>query len=127
MSSLQQNIISFVIILLVIAFIAWIGQKPPLEPVGIVSLKPTASVEINKTLTAQQVGLYDYLPANAETLGEVTAELALDPNKTEQEQSEHIAEYVRTLAANAGANGIVVQLVVARGHVIYFSGKLIRV
>jgi len=126
MSATQQNLISLAIILTVIAFIGWIGQKPTPTPTGLVSINSSAQIDIKKPFTAQQVNLYQFAPSGAETIGSITVELAYDPVASEQQQSEEVVAYVRNQAAAAGANGIVVEIFGLRGQVLYFSGSLVK-
>jgi hypothetical protein len=126
MSTTQQNLISLAIILIVVAFIGWIGQKPLPTPTGVVSLNSNVQVDIAKRYTEAQVNLYKDVPLGAQAIGSITAELAFDPNANEQQQIEEMLAFVRTQAANAGANGVVVNIFAPRGQVLYFSGQLFK-
>ena len=126
MSQAQQNLISLAIILIVVAFIGWIGQKPLPTPTGVVSMHPNVQIDIAKRYTEQQVNLYQNAPSGAKDLGTITAESAFDPNGNEQQQIDEMLAYIRGQAANVGANGVVVDIFAPRGQVLYFSGRLFK-
>lgn len=125
MSSTQQNLIALAIILLVLAFIGWIGQKPFPAPAGLVSVNHTVKIALTDQYTKQQVNFFETPPAGAQAVGAITAELAFN-SAEQQKQIKEMLDYVRQQAAAAGANSIVVEIFAPRGQVLYFSGRLFK-
>ena len=123
--NIKENIVSIVIIILVAIGVGWVGQKPAASPTGLLSLDNPA-VAGAKHYAADEVDLYQAVPPGAQTIGEITAELAFDPSEPEQPQIQSLLTYVRKLAGEAGAKAIAVEMLAQRGEVLYFSGQLVK-
>jgi len=123
--NIKENIISIIIIILVAIAVGWVGQKPAAAPTGLLSLDQPA-IPGAKHYTADEVDLYQAVPPGAQTIGEITAELAFDPSAAEQPQIQSLLTYVRKLAGEAGAKAIAVEILAQRGEVLYFSGNLLK-
>lgn len=103
---LLQNGIGL-IVLIVVGLIFWpLAPKPNLNPSGI--LLPNATLKA--PITADQVQVLQVMPTNAEIMGNVRTKLyyaSLSPNEQNQDATASL-NYAKTLAAAAGANGLVV-------------------
>lgn len=124
MTTIQQNLICLLIVLLSIIFVGWLAQKPLFEPQGLISLnQPSKS---SKHYSMQEVGVYDHVPFSGKVRGDVTAELALISDESEYDQVQRLVDYARVRAGAIGANGLVVEMVAQRGQVLYLAGKLVE-
>lgn len=103
---LLQNGIGL-IVLIVVGLIFWpLAPKPNPNPSGI--LLPNATLKA--PITADQVQVLQVMPTNAEIMGNVRTKLyyaSLSPSEQNQDATASL-NYAKTLAAAAGANGLVV-------------------
>lgn len=125
MTANQQNLVSLIIIIITIMLVGWMAHKPQPDPTGLVSL--SEATKPVSPFTIDQVKVYQTLPAGSQVVGEVTAELALNPNAKEQEQVQTIMNYVRARAGAAGANAVVIEMIAQRGQVLYVAAQLATV
>ena len=126
MTSNQQNLIALAIILLVALAIGWMGQKPPMTPQGLLTLKGNG-VTTNNHYSLQEVRVYEVMPPGGKVVGELTAELAFDPDANVQQQVQELVDYARARAGTVGANAVIVEMVAPRGFMIYLAAKIVKI
>lgn len=123
----QQNLICFAIIVVVVLIVGWMGKNPAPQPAGLLSLNQNMQTLQSKPYPLDEVKVYQSLPFGAQVAGEITVELAFDPEVGEQPQVQKLLGYARARVGAAGANGIVVDMIAQRGTVWYFAGKVVNV
>lgn len=126
MTTNQQNLISIVIVVVTVLVVGWLGQKPELEPQGLISLANLSKESDSKLYSLQEVKIYERMPFTGKVRGDLTAELAITSKEDEQDQVQKLVDYARARAGAIGVNAIVVEMVAQRGQVLYFAGKLVE-
>ena len=99
-----RNSVYIVVALLAIGFMYLVRPADPIDPVGI--FLPTSKT-VYSQIDINQVQVMKTSPAGAHIIGAVRVEMHVDKDTTKQEQ--RVVEYARELAANAGANGLVIR------------------
>ncbi len=122
-----QNLICLSIIGVVVLIVGWMGKNPPPQPAGLLSVSEENISVSAKPYALDAVKVYQSSPLGAKVEGDITVELALNPDEDEQKQVQKLLDYARARIGAAGANGIVVDMVAQRGTVWYLAGKVIIV
>jgi hypothetical protein len=126
MTSNQQNLVSLVVVVFTVLAVGWLGQKPELQPQGLISLANSSNDSHSKLYSIQEVKIYERMPFTGKVRGELTAELAITSKEDEKDQVQKLVDYARARAGAIGVNAIVVEMVAQRGQVLYFAGKLVE-
>jgi hypothetical protein len=117
--SLRQNLICAVLVLVSIGIVLLLSPKTVYEPRGIMSTIGTASAPI----PVSDVTAYAEFPPGATEKGYFSIELLDRENPVEAQRQ--LVNYARTLAAQIGAQGVVVEQLARGGDLWFLMGKAI--
>ena len=121
---LYQNLLGLAI-LVIVSLICWpLAPKPSSTPVGI--LLPSGPLKT--AISTHQVQLLSVMPPNAKILGIIHTKLYYPRLSLPQEQQDMGASlnYAKTLAAQAGANGVVPTLMGTTGIANPLDGFVVQ-
>ena len=116
MSNIQQNLIHAVILAAVVSISLWLYPQTPLEVKGI--LLPSGAVS-SQHIQPQQVSVLQQMPFGGRSLGLIRTSVHFDSEQPSalDEQVKQSVDYVKHLAAEKGANAIVIHNIGRTGSV----------
>ncbi len=123
MGKLQQNLIHFVILALVTTLFWWLQPSPQLTSHGIL----LSNGKSYPATTTQMVKVLGHFPAHYTDLGLIRTTHHFSSTSTDAQNQEECdnLEYARQLAAQAGANAIVVTLLGRSNEVGPLDGTIL--
>lgn len=119
--TMRQNGISALLVILSTIVVLLLSPKIVYEPRGIIS----PLVEVTAPSPVDEVVAYRFSPMGARPVGFFSVEFFAGEDQIKAQ--EDMVEYAKKLAAQVGANGVVVEQFSSGGDMWYLTGKAITV